>query len=193
MRKAVKISVVFVIIFALIVASLVLLTIRGNANSYEKRVERVMPKIQEVVSQYLMFYQSNKEIFDRFEDIVNAENIAYCYIRFDFTAGVEYLVYSNEKVVEEPHGRIKTIAPELFQAYSSDLFEFGQQLLKPDEFPFCSILKDDEVLGFDCIPIINREVLGISFMITKNDTDKYSGMEDLGDGWQISWKIMGLA
>jgi len=168
------------------------LTIRGNANSYEKRVERVMPEIQEVVSQYLMFYQSNKEIFDRFEDIVNTENIAFCYIGFDYTAGVEHLVYSNEKIVEEPHGRIKTIAPELFQAYSSELFEFGQQLLKPDEFPFRSILKDDAYLGFDCIPIISREVLGITFLVTKNDTDSYSGVEDLGDGWQISWKIMGL-
>ena len=29
-------------------------------------------------------------------------------------------------------------------------------------------------------------------IVTKDDTDKYSGMEDLGDGWQISWKIMGL-
>ena len=177
---------------ALIMLITVLVTMNHHNNTYEKRVERIMPEIQEVVSQYLVYYQSNREIFNRFEDIVNSENIMYCNIRFERTAGVEHIVYSNEKIVEEPHGRIKTILPELFQAYSGELFEFSQKLLKPDEFPFLSILKDDEFLEFTCIPMINRELLGVSFVVAKNNISNYNGAEDLGDGWQISWYIMGL-
>jgi hypothetical protein len=162
-------------------------------NTYERRVDRAMPAIDGTVNQYRDYFVQNRELFDHFEFIVEKEYVDFIYIRRNHWGGVFRIEYSNEKIIEEPHGRVKTISAEEFRMYSIEIYEFSRRLLEPSSFPFVSILKDGTYLSLACEDILQINNLTVSFALAKNgDCSDYTHFEELDGGWHINWLIREL-
>ena len=158
------------------------------ANTYEQRIEALMPEIDEVVHQYQCFYDDNRELFDKLEKLIIQEDIEFFQVVTRFIDGRTlnehfYLEYSVDR---EP------VESEVFQYEYKELYELLSIFVNVNESPFYSIWVKRDLLVFNCTASLNSKGFGVQFRMFKNDDDKYNGTEEIGNDWKIGWWIRGL-